>query len=255
MFGASILNKATLKTETAQFGHMAIVHVYYTGLPKPNAWTTGKTAANHSAVIVSFNALPKTILSGADNGALRHFFDTAPRGHLIYYSYGQEPERQVHLGRFTAAAYKKAWARVAALARAAHNPYLHSTLLLEAFDLTKAAHRNWRTFLPAGRIISTLGWDAYPVGSALNHDPQLTPPKVFMGPAIAASKRAGLPYGFAEFGLSTPKGRPAWLRTVGSYLLHSGARFGVLFDGNAQRPFLKLTDRASIRVWRSFVSR
>jgi hypothetical protein len=234
---------------------MAIVHVYYTGLPKANAWTTGKTAANHSAVIVSFNALPKTVLSGKDNAALSHFFDTAPRGHKIYYGYGQEPERQVHLGRFTAAAYKRAWVHVAALARAAHNPYLHSTLLLEAYDLTKAAHRNWRNYLPSGHIISTLGWDAYPVGSALNKDPRLTPPRVFMGPAIAASKRAHLPYGFAEFGLSTAKGRPAWLRRVGSYLLHSGAKFATMFDGNIQRPFLKVTDKASIKVWRSFVSR
>jgi hypothetical protein len=255
MFGASILNKATLKNETAEFGHMAIVHVYYTSLPKPNAWTSGKAAANHSAVIVSFFALPKTILSGADNAALSHFFDTAPRGHQIYYSYVHEPERQIKLGKFTLAAYKKAWVRVAALARAAHNPYLHSILLLEAYDLTKPAHRDWRTFLPGGHIISTLGWDAYPVGSALNKHPRLTPPADFMGPAIAASKRARLPFGFAEFGLSTPKGRPGWLRRVGNYLLHSGARFATLFDGDSQRPFLKLTDRASIRVWRSFVSR
>jgi hypothetical protein len=255
LFGASILNKATLKTETAQFGHMAIVNVDYAGLPKSNAWTTGKAAANHSAVIVSFFALPSQVSSGADNRVLSHFFDTAPRGHKIYYCYIHEPEHQIKIGRIHLAAYKRAWAHVAALARAAHNPYLHSTLILEAYDLTKGAHRNWRTYLPGNHIISTLGWDAYPVGSALNIHPQLTPPRVFMGPAIAASKSVRLPYGFAEFGLSTPKGRPAWLRRVGYYLLHSGSLFATLFDGNAQRPFLTLKDRASIRVWRSFVSR
>jgi hypothetical protein len=254
MFGASVLNQATLNQETAQFGHMPIDHVYYTGLPHANAWTS-LAAANHSAVIVSFNAAPSQILSGADNAVLSHFFDTAPRGHAIYYSYVHEPERQIKLGHFTVAAYKKAWAHVAALARAAHNPYLHSTLILMAYDLTQWAHRNWRDYLPGGGIISPLGWDAYPVGSALNINPQLTPPAVFMGPEIAASHSVGLPFGFSEFGLSTPKGRPAWLRSVGNYLMHSGALFGVLFDGVDKHPTLRLTDAASIAVWRSFVSR
>ena len=47
------------------------------------------------------------------------------------------------------------------------------------------------------------------MGSATNENPQLTPPADFMGPAIAASKSVGLPYGFAEFGLSTATGRLA----------------------------------------------
>jgi hypothetical protein len=255
MFGANYQSKAELAQETAEFGRMAIVHVYYSGLPSENAWTSGLAAANHSAVIVSFNASPKSVLSGADNAVLSHFFDTAPRGHAIYYSYIHEPERPIKLGRFTAAAYKEAWAKVAALAAAAHNPYLHSTLILMAYDLTRWAHRNWHSYLPGGGIISTLGWDAYPVGSALNIHPQLTPPSVFMGPEIAASKSVGLPFGFSEFGLSTPRGRPAWLRTVGNYLMRSGALFATLFNGSTKRTFLKLTDRASIAVWRSFVSR
>lgn len=67
---------------------MAIVRVYYPGLPSPNAWTTGLAAANKSAVIVSFNAQPTTILSGQDDAALSHFFDTAPAGnpHLLVLS-------------------------------------------------------------------------------------------------------------------------------------------------------------------------
>ena len=63
-----------------------------------------------------------------------------------------------------------------------------------------------------------------------------------MGPAIAASRSVGLPYGFAEFGLSTAHGRPGWLKGVGKYLLHSGALFACLFDGNRQYPTLRLTD-------------
>ena len=76
-----------------------------------------------------------------------------------------------------------------------------------------------------------------------------------MGPEIAASKSVGLPFGFAEFGLSTATGRPAWLTEVGNYLMQSGALFATLFNGCAQYPTLKLTDAPSIAVWKSFVAK
>ena len=51
-----------------------------------------------------------------------------------------------------------------------------------------------------------------------------------MAQQIAAAKSVGLPYGFAEFGVSTAVGRSAWLTDVGNYLLHSGALFASLFQ-------------------------
>jgi len=254
LLGSSVLSESDLHAVTSDFGRMPIVRVYYSGLPDSNAWTEGLAAANHSAVIVSFKALPTSILSGADDASLRHFFDTAPRGHPIYYTYYHEPEDNIAAGQFTLADYKAAWARVVKIARAAHNPYLHSTLILMSWDLDPYSHRHWKDYLPGGGIISTLGWDAYPVGSAENDNPQLTPPSQFLGPVIAASKSVGLPYGFPEFGLSTARGRPGWLTKVGNYIMHSGALFASYFDGNEQYPTLRLTDPASIAVWRGFVA-
>jgi hypothetical protein len=254
LFGTSI-NGTDLAQETSEFGHMAIVRTYYPGLPSSKAWTTGLPAANKSAVIVSFKAQPRTILSGQDDAALSHFFDTAPTGNPIYWSYYHEPEGNIADGEFTLADYKAAWAHVVTLARAAHNPDLHSTLILGGYDFSPSAHRNWKDYLPGGGIISTLGWDAYPPGSAKNQNPIAAPPATFMDQEIAAAKSVGLPYGFAEFGLSTPVGRPAWLTEVGNYLLHSGAVFASLFNGNAQYPTLKLTDSASVAVWRSFTAK
>ncbi len=254
LLGSSVLSMPDLGTDTSDFGRMPIVRVYYPGLPNPNAWSTGLAAANHSAVIVSFKALPTDILSGADDSALKHFFDTAPTGHPIYYTYYHEPEDNIERGEFKLADYKAAWAHVVAIANAAHNPELHSTLILMSWDLDKASHRNWKDYLPGGGIISTLGWDAYPVGSATNVNPQLTSPTAFMGPAIAAAKSVGLPYGFPEFGLSTANGRPGWLKEVGKYIMKSGALFASYFDGNQQYPTLRLTDAASISVWKSFVT-
>ncbi len=210
LLGSSVLSLPNLAADTADFGRMPIVRVYYPGLPDPNAWTTGLAGANQSAVIVSFKALPTTILSGADDSALRHFFDSAPSGHPIYYSYYHEPEDNIAAGQFKLADYKAAWTRVVAIANAAHKPELHSTLILMSWDLVRASHRNWKDYLPAGKIISTLGWDAYPVGSATNVHPQLTPASGFMGPAIAASKSVGLPYGLSQSGAaSSPDLDPA----------------------------------------------
>jgi hypothetical protein len=253
LFGSSVTSSDLAQT-TAQFGRMPIVRVYYPGLPASNAWDGGLAGANDSAVIVSFKALPTDIVSGADDAALTHFFDTAPTGRPIYYSYYHEPEDNIADGQFTLADYKAAWARVVALADAAHNPDLHSTLILMSWDLVKASGRDWKSYLPGGGIISTLGWDAYPVGSATNVNPQPTPPADFMGPCITASNSVGLPYGFAEFGLSTATGRAAWMTEVGNYLMSSGALFASVFNGSPQYPTLQLTDPASQDVWKGFVA-
>jgi hypothetical protein len=75
------------------------VRAYYPGLPAANARTSGLAGANKSAVIVSFKAQPQTVLSGADDAALAHFFTTAPTGHPIYWSYWHEPENDAAHGR------------------------------------------------------------------------------------------------------------------------------------------------------------
>ena len=144
---------------------MPIIRVYYNGLPDAHVWTTGAPGVNKSAAIISFQAPPDVVLSGADDSALRRFFDTAPTSHPIYYSYYHEPELDVAAHDFTLSGYKAAWAHIVALADAAHNPNLRSTLILMAWDLNPRSGINWKDYLPAGRVISTLGWDAYPAGT------------------------------------------------------------------------------------------
>jgi hypothetical protein len=254
LFGASASDAAAVAKATSQFGHMPIIRVYYNGLPDPHVWTTGAPGVNKSAAIISFQAPPNVVLSGADDAALRQFFDTAPTSRTTYYSYYHEPELDVRAHDFTLSSYKAAWAHIVALADQAHNPNLKSTLILMAWDLNPRSGINWKDYLSAGQVISTLGWDAYPAGTVADHDPQLTPPADFMGPAIAASKSVGLPFGFAEFGLATPNGRPAWLTEVGSYLATSGALFGTLFDSPRHLNTF-ITDSASMAAWRAVVSR
>jgi hypothetical protein len=248
LLGTTVASKAQLAQNTAEFGHLPVVHTYYTGLPPANAWTTGLAgaAASQSVLIVSFNASPSSILSGSDDAVLSHFFDTAPRSYPIYYSYIHEPEHEVQHDGLNVADYKAAWAHVVALADAADNPELHSILILEAYDLIPASHRDWLDYLPGGGIISALGWDAYP-----GH--QLEPPAQFMAAAVAASESVHMPFGFTEFGWPSVTGRAAWLSEVGNYLMSTGAMFGILFDSAEVQPSYLVSDSASIAVWRSFV--
>jgi hypothetical protein len=215
LIGSSVASSATLAQETSQFGTLPIVRVYYPGLPAADAWSTGLAEANKSAVIVSFNADPTAIISGSDNAALAQFFDAAPTGHAIYYSYYHEPEVPIATGQFTAAAYRQAWGVIVGIADQAHNPDLHSTLILMAYDLQSSSGRNW---------------------------------------LVAASKSAGLPFGFSEFGTSVVSGRSSWLTSVGNYLASSGALFGTLFDAAGPQPSMALTDSASISAWNNVVA-
>ncbi len=255
LFGASASSPSALAQATSEFGHLPIFRQYFRALPDANAWTSADALGiNNSAVVVSFNASPSSVLSGADNASLSHFFDNAPTGHAIYYSYYPEPEQFIESGQFSAASYRSAWAHIVSLASAAHNPFLHSTLVLTNWDLNAASGRNWKDYLPSGNVISVLGWDAYPAGTVQDKDPQPTPPAQFMGPAIAASRSVGLPFGFAEFALGTPTDRPAWLASVASYLTSQGALFGTLFNSPGY-PWTELNDSASISAWRAIVAK
>lgn len=253
LLGSNVSGVSGLDTATGQFGHMPVIRAYYKGVPGASQWSTGVLGLNHSAVVVSFRPPPAQILSGADDAAMAAFFDAAPTGHPIYYSYYHEPELPIKEGQFTFAQYKAAWAHIVAIADKAHNSYLHSTLILQHQDADPGDQYNFRNYLPPGGIISALGWDAYPEGTDDGH-PQPTPPTQFMGPAVAASKSLGLPFGFAEFALGTQTDRPQWLTEVANYIQSSGALFGTLFDASGF-PLTVLHDSASIQAWRAAVTR
>lgn len=254
LLGVNATGARQLAAASARFGHMPVIRVYYAGVPMPSEWTTGATGINKSSVVLSFNPTPTQILSGADDAALASFFDAAPAGHAIYYSFYPEPEAAVKRGEFTLTQYKQAWARVAAIAGAARNPYLHSTLILQGQDALPGDEYNFKDYLPSGRIISAIGWDAYPDGTVDDEDPQPIPPAQFMCPDIAAATKVGLPFGFSEFALGTAKDRPQWLTNVAGYLQSNRALFGILFDA-AGFPWMVLHDSSSIEAWRTAVAR
>jgi hypothetical protein len=128
--GVSVVSPGNLRQETSEFGRLPAVRIFYNGLPNSDAWTTGLPAESDATSVISFNARPSTILSGADNAQLSHFFDTAPTTRPTYYNFIHEPEVPIASGKFSAASYRAAFTHIIDLAKAAHNPELRSTTLL-----------------------------------------------------------------------------------------------------------------------------
>lgn len=163
LLGASV-STATIAPETSEFGHMGIVRVYYPGLPSSNAWTTGLPAANKSAVIVSFKALPRAIVSGQDDAVLSHFFGTAPTGHPIYWSYWHEPEGNITDGEFTPPAAAGPVVSGLALSPPAiqARPLGHTSI---TFSVRQAADVTVLVLNQEGAVVRMLARPAQPAGT------------------------------------------------------------------------------------------
>jgi hypothetical protein len=250
LFGVDVSTPYALEQATDEFGRMPVIRAFYKGLPPADAWTNGAVAANKSAVVVSFSASPATILSGSADATLAHFFDTAPTGHPIYWSFDHEPEHLIEDHKFSAAAYRAAWAHIGAIAAKADNTELHGTLILTAWTLNPISKRDWKNYY-APSAVSVLGFDDYPPGTIGDHDPQAVPPDQFMSAEISVAQKAGLGVGFPEFALATPAGRPAWLAAIATYLRTHGVLFAIYFNAPGAG---QMTDAASIASLRHIIA-
>jgi hypothetical protein len=238
--------------ESATYGQMDVLRGFASGLPK--GWTSYTTSTG-ADLVASFKALPRDVIAGKSDAAVRAWFASAPSDRNVYWSYYHEPEDNIARGEFTAAEYRAAWNRLTVLARSV-NPRLHSTLILMAWSLDPASGRNWRDYYAGDATIDVLGWDAYNL--LANKGRYDTPDHIF-GKSIAVSKSVGKPYGFAEFGSilaagdSTGSGRAAWLRSAGSYLRSSGSLWAAYFNAPIGGEF-RLLDGPSASAWRAIMA-
>jgi len=121
-------------------------------------------------------------------------------------------------------------------ANAAHNPDLHSTLILCPDLVGPRTATEGLSVRPQYHQHSSAGM-AYPVGSATNVIPSpATSVRLSMGPAIAASKSVACHKRLPEFGLSQRTPRCTWLPSVGRYIMLSGALFASYFNGKRSVP-------------------
>jgi hypothetical protein len=250
LFGWAVPAGIPFSTAYAQtvstFGSPDVIRVYYPGLP--GSWS-GPAGETGKPVIVSFKALPQTILTGADDAALSAWFNAAPTDRTIWWSYYHEPEDNIAAGQFTAAQYRAAWVHIAALAAAANHPNLKATLILMCWTLSPSSGRTFTDYYPGPSVIDTLGWDCYSEGYKKGgYD---TPASVF-GNAVALSKSLGKPFGIGEWGSQMAvgddgTGRAAFIDQSVAYLRGQGASFATYFDSNTGGTFV-LNDSPSIHA-------
>ncbi len=248
-----------LAREDGYYNGLELARVFYPGLPKP--WP-GKLDTGGRPMVVSFKAPPAQILAGTHDAALSQWFSDAPRQQDVYWTYYHEPEDDIARGAFTAEQYRRAWQRLAAMAREARNPRLRATLILMGFSVNPTSGRNWRDYYPGRDAIDVLGWDVYNPGWDHPTHPGYRPVTEVFGHVIQTSQQEGLPFGIAETGSPLARGddgtgRAAWLRQLSAHLTAAGALFIAYFDldqTSHNGPDYRLRDPAGMAAWRDFCS-
>ncbi len=241
---------------------MPISRVFYSGGAQP--WP-GKAGASGRPVVVSFKYAPADVVAGTYDAALSKFFAGAPKTYDVFWSYVHEPEDNIARGEFSAADYRAAWQRIAALASAAApgNSHLRSTLILMCYTMNSASGRDWRAYYVPGAQ-SMLAFDCY--NHAGKRNLYGDPANIFRPVTEWSTANPTIPWGISEVGSTLASTdadgtkRAAWLRSVGSFLAKqhvanaNSAVFGLYFDtvGPSGTDY-RLTDSASQSAWRDVV--
>jgi hypothetical protein len=240
-----------LARHEALFGPLKVVRIFYTPaqrLPKP--WTSPELSHGRS-VVVSFKLLPDDVNRGAHDAAMRTWFATAPRDRDVWWVYWHEPEDDMRAGRFTAAAYRQAFARLDQLADLAGNPRLHTTQVLMDWSLDPRSRRNWRDYYPGAEVIDVQAWDQYDYANqAGDCTYQSMEEHEARRPAYQVTVQEGNQYAIAEIGSQhCIDARPDWLEAIGRW-----ARTRAVFVALFHRNEFRLDDVPSQQAWRSVVT-
>lgn len=228
------------------------VRVFDPGVPM--SWSSPRTAAMKGRdLIMSFRPMPKEILAGRHDAAIKAWFQQAPSTSRIYWSYIHEPEPLINSGAFTAADYRAAWRHIDKIADSVCRTNMYATLILTGWTTEPASKRDWRSYYAGDDVIDVMAFDPY---NGV-HDPgrtyYATPASIFGNP-IRVAKEAGKPFAIAETGTrivvgdAGGKGRAAWLADAGAYLRANKAVFVTYFNSTRDGHWL-LDDAVSRDAW------
>jgi hypothetical protein len=240
------------------YGPLEMVRVFYPGLPA--AWGGSRAdvagGPGRRTTVVSFKAHPREVLAGRHDAVLSAWFAGAPRDRDVYWVYYHEPEDDIAKGAFTAAEYRAAWRRIAALGSSSGGPRMYPTLVLMCFSVNPVSGRDWRDYYPGSDVVAALGWDCY------NQDARrggYAAPAAMFARSIEVSRSVGKPFGYAEMGSSlvggdSGAGRAAWLRAVGAHLLREGPLWMAYWDSQTSEDY-RLLDAPSQQAWSALCGR
>lgn len=259
LFGVSVstVNGETfaqaLGRQEKAYGPLAISRVFY-NTPGVQPWP-GDAGLSHRPVVVSFFFPPAEVTAGTHDAELRSWFAHAPRGYDVFWSFQHEPEDNITRGEFTAAQYRAAWVHIAALARAANNQHLRSTLILMCWTLASHSGLRWQDYYAGPGAVSMMAFDCYNHGWRSG---RYTDPATMFRDVTPWSTTYHIPWGIAEVGSikmgwdTDGSGRALWLRQIGAWL--SGrAVFANYFDV-FRRTNYRLTDQPSRQAWSTVVA-
>lgn len=243
---------AALARSDRTYGPLRMVRVFYPGLPP--AWPGSRADVADRTVVVSFKAPPGEVAAGQHDERLASWFAAVPRDRDVYWSYFHEPEDDIARGAYTAAQYRAAWRRLAALADRAGNARLRSTLILMCWTLNPKSGRSFADYWPGGDAIDVLGWDCYNSGGKYG---RYTAPQQVFAPLIKKSRALGKPWGIAETGSvripgDSGTGRAAWLRAASRYLDAQRPLWVAYYDYQVPDGDFRLTDAPSQQAWREW---
>ncbi len=257
LFGSSIDREpatepwpAAIARHDGMFGPLKVIRVFFPGPPRP--WTAPELGHGRP-VVVSFKLPPREVLAGRYDAAMRAWFAAAPRNRPVWWVYWHEPEDDISAGRFTAADYRAAFARLDALAERASNRMLRTTQVLMDWTLNPRSGRDWRTYYPGARVIDVQAWDQYHYANATTCAYQSMSSRETRRGAYRLTRAEGNDFGIAEIGSdSCIAQRPAWLRDIGAWS-RTRAVFVTYFNSTVGGDF-RLSDRESQEAWRSVVT-
>jgi len=263
VFGTSIstsgVSAADALTATdAIVGKIPVVRVFDPNTPM--AWDKPRTKAFAGRdLVMSFRPMPQDVLSGKYDAMLREWFQEAPTGVDIFWSYIHEPEPLIDQGRFTADQYRRAWKRIDAIADSVCRSNTYATLILTGWTTLSSSKRDWRAYYAGDDVIDVMAFDPY--NGASNPEAVTGYPSAasIFDAVVQVAKEAGKPYAIAETGSpkvpsdATGAKRAAWLTEVADYHRKHGAVFVTYFNSSNDGEW-RLLDKPSQTAWRAAVA-
>ncbi|MBA2558475.1 MAG: hypothetical protein H0V07_01065 [Propionibacteriales bacterium] len=233
-------------------GYVGVARVFYSGM-LPATWNPSKEGASpQSACQVSFKADPASVAAGHFDRRIVSWLNSIPSGWKVYFTFWHEPNDELRAGRFSAASYRAAWARLSHLVRErAHLKRDVRVRLVPVFMAYNVGHAGYwsDSWVPRPSDVAFLSWDIYgnPTGGTGLRGPYPQPRKR-INPCLLVTQRLGFEHwGVSEFNAprrswdTDESARRRWLARFRQYALsternvapHLGApRTLMLWEGN-----------------------
>jgi hypothetical protein len=234
--------------------------VVRTFLDSPSAnwdWSTNSDLNRGKAINVSFKLAPGGVIAGTYDAKLRTFFQTAPAAFPVWWTFYHEPEDNIANGEFTAAQYKQAWQHVWTITQEStvKKANIKSALVLGDWTLDPSSGRDWKTYYPGNAYVDVMSWDLYNFGENDTNagNDQLIADHLVRRPSLAVTQAQGKPYAISELGYNDAATRPAFLTDLAHWAVDNHLVYLTYFDRIGTLGDHRLTDAASIAVWKSAI--